>query len=77
MSVIFWFSVELSPNLFSHLIYWVSEKSEMQELTEDDSIRVVLEQMGVHQDQVHQMNITQWVIIRICSKFLCDMFHII
>ena len=23
MSVIFWFSVELSPNLFSHLIYWV------------------------------------------------------
>ena len=38
---------------------FVSEKSEMQELAEDDSIRVVLEQMGVHQDQVHQMNITQ------------------
>ena len=31
----------------------------MQDPTEDDSIRVVLEQMGVHQDQVHQMNITQ------------------
>ena len=33
-------------------------------MSEDDSIRVVLEQMGIHQDEIHKMNLTQLVYIK-------------